>query len=412
MGRDPPRTLAPDLRCPFPFLLPLVRLPLRWFAAACAVLTLPACDESFSPIASSELQLSVFGYLDASVDTQWIRVMPMRASLPTGPGALGARVTVEHLGTGRVFELRDSVFRLQLNPEVGSEGVFLHNYWTTERIEPGASYRFTATPAGGVPSESEVTIPLPYRVEVWVSQRPGVPNAIRVEGLTHLAFATVTLYAYDGCGQLGERAVLEAGSAESGVHIIPIDWRVPPREGCGVTHVEWQELLVVGSGSEWPSGPEYATVALGVPTGPSNVTNAVGFLGGVLSRLVPYESCGLESPGGATDDYCRLRYEAGAATLTGTVTDAACTGDPVARASVRLRELDPVPPADRKVRSAPSRRTGEFEIGALEAGRYALSVTRPSTNPLEQYEEHTDTLVIAAGERATYDVPLRRARCA
>ena len=51
-------------------------------------------------------ELSVFGYLDASADTQWIRVMPMRAALPTAPGGSAAKVTVEHLGTGRVFELR------------------------------------------------------------------------------------------------------------------------------------------------------------------------------------------------------------------------------------------------------------------------------------------------------------------
>jgi hypothetical protein len=56
--------------------------------------------------------------------------------------------------------------------------------------------------------------------------------------------------------------------------------------------------------------------------------------------------------------------------------------------------------------------SGAFEIGALEPGRYALGVTRYTRGvPLDQYEEHADTLTFAPGEQRTYDVGLLRLVC-
>src|SRR5512138_1500022 len=78
--------------------------------AGCLASLPAACADSFSPIAPSELRYSVFGYLDASADTQWIRVMPIRPLVPTAPDSFAATVTLEHLNTGRVITLRDSLF--------------------------------------------------------------------------------------------------------------------------------------------------------------------------------------------------------------------------------------------------------------------------------------------------------------
>jgi hypothetical protein len=106
-----------------------------------------ACDESFDPTAPSDFAFSVFGYLDASADTQWIRVMPIRPLKVTSRDALGATVTLEHLGTGRIIELRDSLFRFSSSsdPDIGA---YVHNFWTAEAIEPGAAYRFSARREG------------------------------------------------------------------------------------------------------------------------------------------------------------------------------------------------------------------------------------------------------------------------
>ena len=81
--------------------------------------------------------------------------------------------------------------------------------------------------------------------------------------------------------------------------------------------------------------------------------------------------------------------------------------------TVELREVDLDAAGRRKIRSAISGAgSGEFEIGALEAGkRYALRVFLVSPDPFRQYEPHTDTLELARGERRTYDVALRRPLC-
>jgi hypothetical protein len=194
------------------------------------------------------------------------------------------------------------------------------------------------------------------------------------------------------------------------VWTIPVYRRFIGRDGCDGVSIEKRELRVVGSGSEWPAGRKYSPGRLGVPDAPSNVSNSVGYLGGVLTKLLPYENCqiiGRDPPA-----YCKLRYDASVASVRGTVTDVLCTGGAVAGATVELRELDPALPANPRVRFTDTNRLGEFEIGALEPGRYALLVSRYIvSSPLDQYEEHRDTLEFAAGEHATYGVGLRRLEC-
>jgi hypothetical protein len=371
------------------------------------IMVAAACDESFSPIQPSELQLSVFGYLDASADTQWIRVMPVRPVLVTSPGRLAATVTLEHLGTGRIIELRDSVFRFAVNPDVGSEGVFLHNFWTTEKIDPGAAYLFSARPDGEEPSEAVVEIPGEYDVEVWLGQSQSGGDRLRLVGLKHMAFVRITHF-YDTCGSAVESSILNTASTDSDTLMIPISKRLLSRPACGPPQLEKQALLVIGSATKWPSGLEYSAQGLGVSDAPSNISNSVGFLGGVLTKLTPFENCHFE--GLSPPPYCRLRYDAAAASLRGTLTDPVC-GRPVARATVRLREVNPDTPTSRKVRSTTSKRSGEYEIGALEEGRrYAFSVQRLGPDLLDDFQEHNDTLEFATGEQVVYDVGLRPLR--
>jgi hypothetical protein len=373
-----------------------------------------SCNESFTPIEPSDLQFSVYGYLDASADTQWIRVMPIRPLVLTSPDPLEATVTLEHLGTGRIIELRDSVFRFsQYNAQVGSDGVYLHNFWTTERIEPGATYQFSAKRDGERPSEAVVEIPPDYEVEVWIRQnRSPTGDRVRLVGLKHVALVRAASYYYDTCGSGVDRiAFFPAHPADSGVLVVPVSKRQRFRDGCGTPEVEKRELLVVGSGAAWPAGQEFSASGLGVPNVPSTISNSLGFLGGVLTKTIPYEDCYLDSRRPVTD-YCKLRYDAASATLRGTLRDAVCGGG-VARADVRLGEINPEPPALPKIRSTRSNRSGEFQIGALEAGRrYALSVRRIAYDeegrPFDEYQEHTNTLEFAPGEQATYDAELRR----
>src|SRR5262245_13938633 len=102
-----------------------------------AALLATACEENFAPLGTSNLRYSAFGHLNASADTQWIRVMPIRSLVLTTPDSFGIRVTLEEVGAGRTIVLRDSLFLFAdaSNPDLGSTA-YVHNYWTTQRITP------------------------------------------------------------------------------------------------------------------------------------------------------------------------------------------------------------------------------------------------------------------------------------
>ncbi|MEX1181701.1 MAG: hypothetical protein WEF86_00595 [Gemmatimonadota bacterium] len=385
-------------------------------ACVAAVLVAAGCEESFAPIAPSDLQFSAFGYLDASADTQWIRVMPIRPLMVTSPDSFDTTVTLEHLGTGAVIVLRDSVFRYlhHQHPELGSDGVYLHNFWTTQPIEPGASYRFSAVRDGGAPAEAIVDIPADYDVEVWIETTPQAGgDVLRLSGLKHVAFVTLRATFHDRCGAGATSRTFRPPAADGGVHMIPLMRpSIEPRPGCGPPVLADHELSIVGAETAWPSGDEYDPSRLGQIEEASNITNSLGFLGGGLTRVVPYETCSFQG-GGPIPSHCRLRYDAGSAVLKTTVEETRCGNGALDSTMVQLREIDGEP-TTRKVRTVMTNREGEARIAALEPGvRYSLFVrAKPIPDPfwgeIESHSLHTDTVTFSPGEQRSYDVELEQ----
>jgi len=386
-----------------------------------------ACDESFEPTASSDFAFSVFGYLDASADTQWIRVMPIRSLRTTSPDPLAATVTLEHLGTGRIIQLEDSVFAFSSASDwdgtFGGVGVvYVHNFWTAEAIEPGAAYRFSVRREGEEPAEAVVEIPHDYAVEVAISQTlGGEGDELRITGVKHLPFLTQDAYYFDDCGSDRRRFQWEGRSADDETYLITIQKQsVPSRTGCGVPWVANRELWIVGSEAAWPGGG-YSPNALGDSALTSNVSNAVGFLGGVLTKIIPYEDCTFQSEGAPIPPTCRLRYGSETAAVIGTVREPRCVG-PLDSVVVQLTEMNREPA---RIRTVLSNGAGEFVIGALEPGIPHLAWARAPPVPIDsewvaatfrwQYTEwwdvhavHTDTLTFTPGQRLEYDIHLDR----
>ncbi len=389
-------------------------------ACLCAAVVTAACDESIEPTAPTDLALSVFGYLDASADTQWVRVMPIRSLKVTSEEALEATVTLEHLGTGRIVELRDSLF--------GFSSSYVHNFWTLEDIEPGAAYRFSARLEGKEPAEAVVEIPGDYEVEVAIGQVRYVdprwgrvdywPDYLRITGVKHLPFVTTITHFYDDCGPDVTRTPYQRSSGDDGAHRITIvSPEVSGRSGCGGAMVENSELWIAGSEVAWPVGQGYSPGGLGSSGGTSNVTNAVGFLGGVLSKVVPYEACELQG-----HDYCVLRYNPETATVSGTVRETRCGDGPIELDTLRMKELDRDPA---RIRTVYSTRAGEFVIGALEPGIPHVLWSRPAQIPVDSvvdmscfcyvyteyadaYTPHIDTLTFVPGQHLEYNINLER----
>src|SRR5688500_8241129 len=108
---------------------------LRSLAIYMAALFLISCEEPFEPLAATDLVFSIYGHLDASADTQWVRVMPLRESLLTTSGPIDAVVTLQELETGTVVEMSDSLSRYTVFLADGR--FYAHNFSTTMPMVPG-----------------------------------------------------------------------------------------------------------------------------------------------------------------------------------------------------------------------------------------------------------------------------------
>ena len=374
----------------------------RAFLLIAMFLLSAGCEQPFEPIQQSELAFSVFGFLDASADTQWVRVTSVRTSVFTSPDPPGATVTLEHMGTGEVTTLRDSVFVYPgSNPQVSGDQ-YARNFWTDIPLEQGASYRLTATSSDGVSSTTSARVPIDAdTVVVGIEQgRFGhFRGYLRLIGAEHLAIAQVV----PGCPPM-EFVHLGGGpdaradeDGELSIEIFRIRTCPNPSGGPSIPIRAW-DLRIALSGAPWPYDPEWSNATTFLPDVSLSVEGGLGFLGGVLTRTVPYETCYVL--GAENDEYCELVYTDRPAAVEGVVRERVETAEgcePVPRpgAIVFLWENDR-PDVDRsvtvediqgatftlrkpdgvKVRTAFTRSDGSYRISALVPGlEYGVAVS-------------------------------------
>jgi hypothetical protein len=126
-----------------------------------ALLALSSCDSSFEPIQENDRYIySIYGYLDAAADTQWVRVMPVHEKLFAGPEPIDATVTLENLESGESQVMNDSLFQYAAN-------TYAWNFWTPMELEPTGTYRLTAERSDGVTSHVTVTLPESFPARSW-----------------------------------------------------------------------------------------------------------------------------------------------------------------------------------------------------------------------------------------------------
>lgn len=70
------------------------------------LLTLTGCDETFQSLQDNERHsFFIYGYLDASANTQWVRVTPVRMQLNQPPVKPEMHVTLDHPESGNTLVL-------------------------------------------------------------------------------------------------------------------------------------------------------------------------------------------------------------------------------------------------------------------------------------------------------------------
>ena len=262
-------------------------------AIAAAAMT-AGCETAVDPFQPSDMYFSIGGVIDASAETQFVRLSPLRRSAVISPDPLDAVVTTTDLATGETAVWRDSVFALV------PSGI-AHNVWTTFDFEAGHTYRFEArSPEGNV---SSAVVDLPEAVPEVVIQIPpfsstAIINVLNVEKLADLRLIF--------CGRVAGSGLVERVD-------IPLIERVSEFQHGFTTRVEafelarqndidqiyWIRVLAMGAGEEWPDFEDVDEETLALAETLSNVENGAGYLGGVTSRLAYWP--GFTEP---VDDVC------------------------------------------------------------------------------------------------------------
>lgn len=261
-----------------------------------------ACDYPFDPFQENTIgPFTIFGTLDLSADTQWIRVMPIRQQILAGPAPIDATVTLENVGTGQVATLHDSLFNFA-DQGLNTIG-YAHNFWTDEPLEPGASYRLTATRSDGEATTADVRMPTEPSIslEYGVTDREGgkLLNWIRLRAdyvvyldLVYSVWNTVQRRPGDPVSVHQQPSQLSSPGVFS--YLVPHDTlrRAPPFHD-----MRRLQARVVVADSGWPYVPGLSATEVAVPGKlPTNVENGLGFVGGVTTWSFPILNCGVVTP--------------------------------------------------------------------------------------------------------------------
>lgn len=258
-----------------------------------------SCEQPFEPLVENDrYHFTIHGVLDASADTQWVRVMPVRDSIFTSPKPLGADVSITRLSTGEKITLEDSLFELR-------QGYYAWNYWTDEDILPDEDYLFAAVNQEGDSSTVHIQVPPEFPPPIVIYGGNSPIGQIFIEGIENIAVVDIIFYFHvfsngtssplikQGYSQLDD--IRESADGTQVVYAYPGEGKRRIGEqyrGGDMTVVhEKQELLIVSGGPGWPDTEGLSEPERFLPGAISNVRNGLGVLPGAVSMVLPFKGC-------------------------------------------------------------------------------------------------------------------------
>ena len=257
----------------------------RW--ALVGTLALAACEAPLDPIAPSGLHFSLSGYLDASSDTQWVRVEPLAPTADPTTGPIDAEVALV-LPDGDRQRMAQEVRIFPTGPA--------HLFWTTAPVEPGRTYRVVARATDG--SEARTDVAIPDDADVTLTLVDGLvncPTAVLVGGAVTLVDVEAR-YELRGEGRVGQRFRFDkaasvrrgiAGTLDAFVYFgdDALAMRIPGLPG---EYPVLPEIVVALGTDDWPDTAGLSLEdALGeVSLG--RVEGGVGFVGGTVTKTLPF----------------------------------------------------------------------------------------------------------------------------
>ncbi|MEX2601529.1 MAG: hypothetical protein WD355_07780 [Balneolaceae bacterium] len=279
-------------------------------------LFITSCDDFFEPWQeNNKYHFSIYGYLDASADTQWVRIMPIREDLLLEPGPIDAIVTLEHVETGESVIMNDSLFAY-------AHEAYAYNFWTTMKLKAEQTYRITATRSDGASSHVQTSLPTDFPTPsihitfrwprsccspVFALPENVVIYIEHVERLADVLTIYHSRYPESGENYLVARPQLQHSfPVVSGGFQVVIDptkdyqfldmfYRLDPEvvfeRYLHPSSPYEPQIFIASAGPDYHHFPSIDEKVVALPEGISNVVNGTGYLAGIISKTIPYKNC-------------------------------------------------------------------------------------------------------------------------
>lgn len=260
-------------------------------------LVFSACDQTFDPIQENDkYYFSIYGYLDAAADTQWVRIAPARQDINEKPDPNRIKVILEDIHIGKTEIMNDSLF--------SSDG-FL-NYWTTMEIDNEKTYSITVERADGKSSYVKVTtpekIPSPY---VLPNVNPPGYNIYIDDTVEHIADVQSVWYIILNPETDPERRIYKFGIRDPLKYTGTFDGtyfafanheeelnQIEQRSGSAEIFVANVQFFIAAAGPQWNEAiPDIEDAEYFLNEVASNVENGLGYVVGIDSKWINQGIC-------------------------------------------------------------------------------------------------------------------------
>lgn len=260
-------------------------------------LALAACEVTFDPIDESDLVYSMSGYLDASADTQWVRIEDVAPTVEADPGLLDAEVTLTDLASGAETLFVQEVRTFATGPA--------HLFRTTTPIELGATYRLDARRGDGATTSTTVEIPADgsFTVEVE-SGRFTCPTVVTIQGAGRVADVQARYQVARNGRAIDYRfahidRLDEVGNGfDIGRIYFGEDARRMNLDPLSFPELIRSDVVVAVSTEAWPAPAGLTLEGALLATVGAGVENGLGFVGGVVTKRIPFTPGVIGSPFG------------------------------------------------------------------------------------------------------------------
>lgn len=263
-----------------------------------------SCDNSFNPIAGNIVDsYSIFGYLDAGADTQWVRIMPIRATITSNLDSLDAKVMLYEEG-GASTEMTPRMFNFS---NIVGDSVIVWNYWTDFDIKPNTNYHLVVERPNG--EQTTVTVRTPNGADSLTADGAtviidGAPNLVDLRikwTIRDNRTGEIESFSLTNYGSLRLRQDdyfrFEVRPNDNFLNIGKIMGYYESDEWYrasinGDIEVLKTQLVAISAGPDWIDFYDLTREEISIQSiNESNIQNGVGYLVGAFSEEIPFEIC-------------------------------------------------------------------------------------------------------------------------